>query len=1272
MSVPNDTTEQFAGTDRFEVVRCLGAGGMGVVYEIFDRERGERLALKTLLQVDAQAIYRFKREFRSLAEIVHPNLITLYELFAGENQWYFTMDLIEGGVSFLAYLGRPTLLNRIEGPAAPESAGSDASVSVDTLQIRTPDESVETKVQAPTPQDTEETRRQPWDVSSTPAGQSLPPPARLTPLDEAQLKKLRDILRQLVEGVAAIHRAGKLHRDLKPGNVMVRPDGRVVVLDFGLATETNLEAPPERGGGRSRSTMVSGSTSKTSDGVIVGTVAYMSPEQAAGHPLTEASDWYAVGVMLFAALTGSLPFRGRFWELVEQKLKLDAPAPLDLVPGIPADLNRLCVDLMRRDPAARPTVEEILARLGDGQPASVADETIIEEAPFVGRQRERQALMTGVEKLLAGTPVIFQVSGKSGAGKSSLIEHFLTDLSTRHSVVILSGRCYEQESVPYKAIDTVIDALTIFLMRLSAAEVLMLLPPHIGALARVFPVLNRVEAIARLAAGGEMATDLTELRRQAFTALRNLLARIGQRWPLIVQIDDLQWGDLDSANLLAEVLRPPHTPRLFLLVSYRSEDRESPALKRGLAALESARDISNHLDHCSIEPLTEEESLGLALELLGEAQPESRLLAERIAAESGGSPYLLYELGRYVRSGKALGAIQDLDLDEVLWQRVGQLPEEVRRLLEVIAVSGRPIPMQAAQQAARLDSLSSHTIATLRTQHLIRGAGLSLTDTIEAYHDRIRESIQSHLTADALKRHHASLAEVLASAPDTPPEVLATHYLGAERFEQAGAYFEQAAEQATRTLAFDRAEEFFRRAEELAPNAMIKGRIQEKRIHFYTDLARFEEAYEVGYHAVRHFGLSIPRRFVPPLFAIDLVRVRLALGRRKIPDLIDLPTMEDERLVMGARLIAAVGKVAYQLRPELCIWLMARLVRLCLRHGNSPDGAIGYVAFGGIFLGGILGRHRVGSEFGRLAQAVVQKYHNDKQRAEVHFLLGYFGTSWVRPAAEAEALWQIAYQAGLESGDLFHTGCAACATVLSQFMRGVPLEEVWRKSEGYLEFLQRVSLREPAGAVMAVRQAIRNLRGETDSPLSFETSDFREEEYVRRLGQYGSRHFAHYYFILKMQTLYLWGEDEKALEVAKLSAGYLKDSQGMLHSAEHHFWYGLILARLGQAGPLRRIHRRFRRWAANCPHNFLARERLLAAEIARLAGRNEEAMAAYAAAIEAAREYGQLPVEALACQQAAELNGRESIEYRQRALDCFERWGAKGLKRNERKGNFGD
>ena len=732
-----------------------------MVYEAYDRDRRQPVALKKLLGTDATAVIRIKQEFRALADVVHPNLVRLYELIGEQDEWFFTMELIDGS----------DFLNYVRGRRASilDAVSLDGQTTEKSTFVGEHD--------------------QPFEQEPAPMAEARPEQA-VTEYDT-----LRRTLRQLGEGVAALHDTGKLHRDLKPSNVLITPAERVVVLDFGLATD------------------VAGYDRKLTFG---GTPAYMAPEQIAEQPATEASDCYAIGVMLYEALTGTLPFSGNFYSMLTQKRTTDPRPPLELVRTIPEDLSSLCVDLLHRDPAHRPSARQLAERMRKERAAASAV-TILRprETPFIGRIAQLEALDQAY-RAAEQEPVTVMLRGQSGMGKSSLVRYFLHEVQRRDpGAVVFTGRCYEQESVPYKAVDSLIDDLARYLRRVSPLEAKALLPTDVAALARLFPVLQELEAVSKVRRRPVDIVDSQELRRRAFAALRELLTRISDERRVVLFLDDVQWGDRDSAALLADVLRPPDAPPLLVIAAHRTEEAEvSPLLTELGKILEANEQALGDLRHVSLEELTAGEAHDLARALLHATGKSGRV--EAIAREAGGSPFFLVELSRYSEAGgmeaEEYGGGAEMALDNVIRSRIDQLPEGGRELLEVVAVAGRPIVATAANVAAGLYREDVAMLARLRADHLLRTRVRAGRDEVDTYHDRIREAILGGMVPQRRRDHHFTIAATLESEGLRDAEVLAVHYRGAGDDERAAAYAVEAGDRATAALAFDNAADFYEMA----------------------------------------------------------------------------------------------------------------------------------------------------------------------------------------------------------------------------------------------------------------------------------------------------------------------------------------------------------------------------------------------------------------------------------------------------------------------------
>jgi hypothetical protein len=759
---------QFAGSSRFLVRARIGEGALGVVYESLDRERNTPVAIKTLRNPSAETIHSFKREFRALQDLQHPNLVSLGELFEERGTWFFTMELVQG-VNLLRYV-------------RPGSRESRASL--------------------------------------------LPPASgKMQRADTGRLdeSRLRSALGQLARGLGALHAAHKVHRDIKPSNVLVTPEGRVVILDFGLVADALR--------GLSRS-----------DEGMQGTVPYMAPEQAASETVSFAADWYAVGVILYQALTGRLPFYGTAGEVLEDKLTREPPAPHELVADVPADLDALCVQLLRMDPQQRPTdaqVFKLLHVIGDEY-----DSGSMRTPIFVGRQAEQDALREAFADVQKGGAVTVFVHGESGVGKSFLVRRFTDDLVREHpKTMVLTGRCYERESVAYKAVDGIVDALSEFLRERPDEEVKALLPPSVGLLEKAFPVLGEVPAIAAARSGAVSVASPEQLRAYTFAALRGLLDALARRQPLVLAIDDLQWADHDSLALLAEIMRVPAPPPLLLVATLRLTTESH----RAVGATSAAPRIGGDVRHLHLDHLSNEEAERLVAGLL-ERLPhgdELRPSIGSIVADTQGHPLFIDEIVRQ-GAGRVEPGSGPLRLDEALWARIGRLDPSERRILEAVATAGLPIAQNVAAQAAATDPGDLFRIVSrLRAEHFVRTSGAGQKDSIEPYHDRIREVVTARLEPAARKDWHGRLALALEGQSDADPESLSTHWEGAGRPDRARHYALAAAERAEQTLAFDLAARLYRRALELSGGADARTAIEGRLAEALTNAGCWAEAADI-------------------------------------------------------------------------------------------------------------------------------------------------------------------------------------------------------------------------------------------------------------------------------------------------------------------------------------------------------------------------------------------------------------------------------------------
>jgi serine/threonine protein kinase/tetratricopeptide (TPR) repeat protein len=718
-------------SSRFQLMTQLGRGGMGTVYRVYDRELGHEVALKILHGFSSENRLLLKREFRAIANIVHPNLVNLYDLVIDDHACFFTMEFVQG-VDLVQYLEH--------GAHREES-------------------------------------------------------------DDAAYERVRDTARQLALAIHALHEAGKLHRDIKPSNILVTEAGRVVLLDFGLSSSTTTAEP------------------RGQAGELAGTLSYMAPEQFRGATPGPATDWYAFGVTLYEAICGYLPFAP------EALLRSQGSKPVPLrerVPRIPEEIDALVTQLLEVAPERRPSADAILECLGSGsqEPSLTFVASSDRGQTLVGRDKDLEHLHDAFLGATHGTMRIVHVFGASGIGKSSLVRRFLSSTGQDDDVLVLQSRCHPQEAVIFNAIDGLIDQLAREIEQRLEAEARVLTFSQHEALLRVFPVLGQTLTFS--SGASELSVpDGQELRRRAFLALGEVFRRLAERWRLVIWIDDLQWGDQESGVLLRDLLRSSKQPPLLLILTYREEDRESSPCLRILQQDQGESPSDSAHSWLRLTPLREADSLQLLGDMLG-SQPradESSSLAALIR-DTGGLPFLLTELGRYLKLRKlSAGFDAGLTLEEVLETRTRELPSELRNLLEVFAVAGGPLERQVALNAAGLPRTQHRLITNLERISLLRTTDRARRSS-EVYHDRIREQLVRGLTSNSRTKHHGAIARAMLATTAPNPLAALDHFAAAGDMDSVRRYVIAAANQAASALAFEKAAQLYGRAIELQPGEL--------------------------------------------------------------------------------------------------------------------------------------------------------------------------------------------------------------------------------------------------------------------------------------------------------------------------------------------------------------------------------------------------------------------------------------------------------------------
>ena len=622
---------------------------------------------------------------------------------------------------------------------------------------------------------------------------------------------------QIARALKAAHQAGIVHRDIKPENIMVRSDGYLKLVDFGLA---RVDITPD---GETQSLGI------TKEGSWLGTIEYCSPEQARAETLEWGTDIFSLGIVLYEAATGVHPFHSASpLATANGILSQDPIPPTRINPGIPPALERLLLSMLQKDARLRPTSAEVEQALnGLGTSATGADNVFLKtpDRHTVGRSGPLQELHSAMGWVTAGRGAMVCVSGESGIGKSTLVEEFIASLNINgHTCGVARGRCSErlQEGEAYLPIIEALDSLLHSGSADTVSRIMRTLSP--SWFLELAPVQQPDSAMIRLA--DAKATSQERLKREFLAFLQELC----RHRPLLLFLEDVHWIDTSTVDLLAYVAAHFESLPLLLVLTYRAGEmleRKNPLLQ-----LKLDLEVRGFCRELSLRFLGKEDvEAYLALEF-----PQHRLphrFAEFLWQRTEGNPLFMVDLVRDLRDRKLIvleqgrwilaqpideiGSDVPASVRSMIQRKIESLSEQDRKLLQAASVEGAQFhssvladvvsadPADVEERLERIEQIHFF-VQAIGEKEFPDG---TLTLHLRFVHALYQNALYAMLTPTRRTSLSAATAKsLLQFHPGSQASVaheLALLFEAAREFSRAAEFFQIAAERAARVFANEEA-----------------------------------------------------------------------------------------------------------------------------------------------------------------------------------------------------------------------------------------------------------------------------------------------------------------------------------------------------------------------------------------------------------------------------------------------------------------------------------
>jgi predicted ATPase/signal transduction histidine kinase len=1151
----------------------------------------------------------------------------------------------------------------------------------------------------------------------------------------------------LASALRQVHARGLIHKDIKPANILVDlASGGVWLTSFGIASRLPRERanpkPPDE---------------------IAGTLAYMAPEQTGrmNRSIDARSDLYSLGVTFYQMLTGTLPFTAADpMEWVHCHIARQPVPPDERTIGTPGALSLITMKLLAKTAEERyqtaAGLEADLRRClaeweshGRIEPFPLgthdaSDRLLIPERLY-GREREIETLLACFDRVVAhGTPELVLVSGYSGIGKSSVVNELQKALVPSRGLYASGKFDQYKRDIPYATLAQAFQSLARSLLTHSETELSKWrnsLSEALGSNGQL--IVNLIPELELIIREQPTVPDLPpqEAKNRFQMVFRRFLGVFARKeHPLALFLDDLQWLDSATLDLLEHLVTHSEVRYLLLVGAYR--DNEVGLSHPLTRTLEVIREADARVHEIVLAPLGFDAIGRLVIDALHCEPEHARPLAHLVQEKTGGNPFFAIQFlialaDEGLLAFDSIAAVWAWDINRIRAKNytdnvVDLMVQKLKRLsistqdalkhlacLGNTAEIGRLALIQSDTEQATHEKLWEAVHAGLVVQQgnayqflhdRIQQAAYSLTpeERRAAVHLSIGRKLLANMTADELAEQLFEVANqfnrgaALIVDRDEKTRVATINLRAGRKAKAPGAYASARAYLASGVAMLDERDWSgqyeltfnlwlecgqcellngnFKQSEQLIAELLQRtaskvdqAAVYDLKVRLHTVQGEYPQAADNALACLRLFGIDLPAHPSWEEVEAEYETIWRNLNGRSIETLIDLPRMTDPELQAAMQVFSILAQISWFTDFHLYCMLVCRMVNFSMQHGISGPSAQACACLGSL-LGPFFHRYREGYHVGRLACDLVEKHGFSAYHTKVYHEMGAISV-WTQPITRAIEFRRAVTRIATETGDFTYACYSMHHTITGLLLRNDPLDAVWRESEMALDFARRAKFRDVMDLIVSQQRCIAAMQGRTATFSTFNDVQFDEATFEAQLTGDRMNTMICLYWILKLKARFLSGDYTEALAAAAKAKPALRREPIQIYVLDYSYYTALTVAALYERASadeqadwrnlLTAHQEQLREWAENYPPTFGDKHALVSGEIARLEGRDAEAMRLYEQAIKSAREHGFVQNEGLAHEIAAGFyaaRGVESIAYTylRNARDCYLRWGAFG------------